>query len=100
MSEPIVKCRRCRGEGVVPGPLACSTCNGEGIRAREPSELVIKVCACRSDFTVAEWQRLPHVGEQDDGAGGIIELRNCPCGSTIAVELPLPILWLPASAVA
>lgn len=28
--EPIVKCRDCRGEGIKPGPRACTRCNGEG----------------------------------------------------------------------
>lgn len=80
-------CRRCRGEGIIPGPAFCTTCNGEGIRAREPGARVIKICACGSDFTRDEWLELELVGEQDDGAGGRLQLRNCPCESTIAIEL-------------
>lgn len=30
------------------------------------------------------WPQLAIVGYQDDGAGGKLELRNCPCGGTIA----------------
>jgi hypothetical protein len=30
-SEPIVKCKSCRGEGIVEGPAACEPCRGEGI---------------------------------------------------------------------
>lgn len=28
------------------------------------------------------------VGYAPDGDGGELELRNCPCGSTLAIELP------------
>lgn len=31
------------------------------------------------------WNRLPFVGYQDDGAGERLELRNCPCGTTLAI---------------
>lgn len=35
------------------------------------------------------WARLEYVGLQDDGDGGWLELRNCPCGGTLgrAVEV-------------
>ena len=32
----------------------------------------------------AVWSSLEAVGYQDDGAGGRLELRNCPCGGTIS----------------
>lgn len=32
----------------------------------------------------AVWASLEHVGFQDDGEGGRLELRNCPCGGTIS----------------
>lgn len=32
----------------------------------------------------AVWSGLEHVGYQDDGAGGRLELRNCWCGGTIS----------------
>lgn len=30
-ADPIVKCSRCRGEGIVAGPRVCPACEGEGI---------------------------------------------------------------------
>lgn len=34
------------------------------------------------------WNSWAYVGEQDDGDGGKLELRNCPnCGSTLAKEI-------------
>lgn len=34
------------------------------------------------------WATLEPVGFQDDGEGGALEMKNCRCGSTLAVELP------------
>jgi hypothetical protein len=36
--------------------------------------------------TYQSWMKLPLVGEQDDGRGGKLELRNCTCKSTLAVR--------------
>jgi hypothetical protein len=47
---------------------------------------VVKVCACGEVFSASQWSALRYVGEQDDGVERI-ELRNCPCGSTIAILL-------------
>lgn len=34
------------------------------------------------------WQSLEYVGKMDSGLEGIyLELRNCRCGSTLAIEL-------------
>lgn len=41
-------------------------------------------CGCGMVFTAEQWAELPFVGLQDDGDGGELELRNCPCGSTRA----------------
>jgi DnaJ-class molecular chaperone len=90
VQEPIAKCSRCRGEGILDGAVgkvACSTCNGAGLRARHPREVTIKICGCGADFTRRQWKRLPHAGEMADGLGGVLELRNCACGSTIAIQL-------------
>jgi hypothetical protein len=53
-----------------------------------------KDCGCGRTFDEATWAELPVVGtmdgfpaEGDEPAIPPIELRNCPCGSTIAVEL-------------
>jgi hypothetical protein len=35
----------------------------------------------------AEWSRLPLVGTQPTDDGPDLELRNCPCGSTLAREV-------------
>jgi hypothetical protein len=50
---------------------------------------IIKVCSCGQEYTLEEWSALPYVGlfdidEDDDQAA---EMRNCPCGSSIAIEL-------------
>jgi hypothetical protein len=49
-----------------------------------------KVCGrCARSFTQAEWAALPLLGVQvfpDEK----LELRNCPCGSTLAVPLLVP----------
>lgn len=36
----------------------------------------------------AAWQALHFVGIQDGAGGPDLELRNCRCGSTLAIELP------------
>lgn len=41
-------------------------------------------CACGETFTLEQWAALDLVGIQDDGIDTLIELRNCPCGSTRA----------------
>lgn len=46
-------------------------------------------CSCGVTFTASSWTALPFVGHQADGAGGVIELRNCTaCGSTRSIEVP------------
>lgn len=45
-----------------------------------------KSCACGRQHSASEWARLPYCGEHDDGEI-VLELRNCACGSTIAVEV-------------
>lgn len=52
-----------------------------------PAPPPIKVCGCEREYTAADWRCLPLVGRQDDGDGGYLELRNCVCRSTIAVEV-------------
>lgn len=47
----------------------------------------IKQCRCGAAFTHSEWDRLPFIGHQPDFEGGLLELRNCPCHSTIAVRV-------------
>jgi len=47
----------------------------------------IKTCACGRSYTEASWAELPRVGLMSDGEGGVITMRNCTCGSTLAIEL-------------
>jgi hypothetical protein len=45
---------------------------------------MVKRCGCGRCFTRAQWRELQYVGAQVDDIE-TLELRNCPCGSTIAV---------------
>lgn len=54
----------------------------------------MKRCSCGRRYDEAGWAALPLVGrityEHDDGqesARETLEHRNCPCGSTMAVEV-------------
>lgn len=47
---------------------------------------VVKSCRCGRTFTLAAWEDLPEVGTQPDGDGYVLVLRNCPCGSTLAIR--------------
>ncbi|MDX6480338.1 MAG: hypothetical protein QOG85_848 [Gaiellaceae bacterium] len=108
--EPIYTCRRCAGDRVIAcptckgerleaGPLgprpcrscrcegriACPGCNGTGLRTFAPVE---KRCRCGARYDAAGWLALPYLGVQQLDAGEPrLELRNCTCGSTLAIEL-------------
>jgi hypothetical protein len=58
------------------------------VRSRHVNPVpVLKECSCCATlYTCEEWQALALVGPMDDGAGGVLELRNCPCGTTMAVH--------------
>ncbi len=43
-----------------------------------------KSCACGRSYAAEEWLELPGCGRQGDGVD-ILDLRNCSCGSTMAV---------------
>lgn len=48
---------------------------------------IYKACrCCPRTYTAATWLALPFVGIQDAGEFGRLVLRNCVCGSTLAVE--------------
>lgn len=47
----------------------------------------VKACRCGRTFALCEWRDLRLVGFMDDGVD-VLELRDCPCGSTIAIEAP------------
>lgn len=47
----------------------------------------VKKCGvCDREFDAIQWSRLPFVGEMADDAE-VLELRNCPCGTTISIVL-------------
>lgn len=51
-----------------------------------------KKCACCGRYTLAAgWSVLRYVGEQGDEEE-TVELRNCPCGNTLAVVLEFRVL--------
>ena len=46
-----------------------------------------KVCGCGRSYQANEWGALPYVGIIDPEDGGpVAVLRNCECGSTLAIE--------------
>lgn len=53
---------------------------------------ILHTCSCGKKFTVEGWETLPLVGYQNDEEleEPTLELRNCPCGSTRAVEPKSP----------
>ncbi len=49
---------------------------------------VVKRCSCGREFTGGQWSTLPrcgrmHLARRDT----VVELRNCPCGSSMALQL-------------
>ncbi|MGH7296902.1 MAG: response regulator [Polyangiaceae bacterium] len=47
-----------------------------------------KACACGKVYTFETWRELPICGlMRVPGRRGAIELRNCPCGSSLGVDL-------------
>ena len=53
-----------------------------------------KTCGCGRTHDAAGWAALPLVGHMDLDADGDarVELRNCVCRSTLAIDLPAPAL--------
>lgn len=49
----------------------------------------VKTCACGRSFGSKGWNLLDYVGiHKDEPPHPDLELRNCICGSTIAVAMP------------
>ena len=46
-----------------------------------------KACGCGARYTATAWQALPLQGIQPLEGEPSLEMRNCPCGSTLAVEV-------------
>lgn len=51
--------------------------------------VIVARCSCGRQYTEDQWRLLRYVGRCPDGAGGELELRNCICCSTQAIEVPL-----------
>ena len=49
---------------------------------------LVKTCACGRELSLKQWLSLPVCGRMHVPARGVVvELRNCTCGSSLAVEL-------------
>lgn len=48
----------------------------------------VKTCGCGLSYNRAEWDALAYVGTQKTFGAPDLELRNCACMSTLAIELP------------
>lgn len=64
------------------------------MKRRYGSDPIIKKCGCGNTFTQAQWKKLEHKGylhtpADEVGPEELLELRNCPCHSTLAVEVPV-----------
>jgi hypothetical protein len=53
-----------------------------------PAPPPVAECPCGRCFDALEWAALPFVGVQECDGVVALELRNCPCESTRAVEVP------------
>lgn len=51
---------------------------------------IFKTCPrCGKKFTEKEWNQLQDLGthvDEEDGIRYLLNIRNCPCGSTIGIE--------------
>jgi hypothetical protein len=45
-----------------------------------------KICRCGVHWSRDLWAEQPFIGYADGGEDGELELRNCACGSTLAVR--------------
>lgn len=49
---------------------------------------IAKECSgCGLQHTAEDWTLLPYVGDQEWPPSRTVELRNCCCGSTLALEV-------------
>jgi two-component system cell cycle response regulator DivK len=52
---------------------------------------VVKRCSCGAEFTRSQWSALPRCGQMHLARRDtVVELRNCPCGSSMALQLQGP----------
>ena len=49
---------------------------------------IVKVCSCRRAYTAEQWAKAEYVGRQEmHGNGPDLEIRQCVCGSSMAIEV-------------
>jgi len=54
---------------------------------------IVKRCSCGRDFTPSQWSALPRCGRMQLARHQtVVELRNCPCGSSMALAGPNAIM--------
>ncbi len=58
----------------------------EDVVSRADTLPPVKQCGCGAAYDAESWMRLPFVGVMGDEVESC-ELRNCPCSSTISIEL-------------
>lgn len=65
----------------------CEKCLDACLEGGAPvGPLFPKVCSCGASYDAEDWAELHLVGVQDTGVE-ILEMRNCPCHSTISIIL-------------
>lgn len=82
---------RARGP-YIEGMTLSTPCQAHDTVPAPPPWEPVKICTkCSTPYDAESWAALPYVGEQvfpeadEYGDAERIELRNCPCGSTLAV---------------
>lgn len=74
--------------------VSCTTAHPEailnhllGVMLEPPPVPDFKRCGCGRLYTAEAWQALPYVGVQRLDDEPDLELRNCACGSTLAIPV-------------
>jgi hypothetical protein len=67
---------------------SCADCRRHARALELAHPGTVHACSCGRRHTQAQWGALPFVGVQETSDGERLELRNCSCGSTRALELP------------
>jgi hypothetical protein len=49
----------------------------------------VTTCSCGRKYSAADLRKLPLLGLMPDGDGGVLELRDCQCGSTLSLPAPV-----------
>jgi len=58
------------------------------LQEKTHTDMFPKLCrVCNTHHALSSWIALPFKGTQKFSDGEVLELRDCPCGSTLAVVL-------------